>query len=176
MPEVSRRRFVGSLGAVGGAMWLTQPDQSTKAASLMDQSSMEIGMSKWDLDTPSLCVDLDKLDHNLGVVRAEMDRAGIASRPHAKTHKCPAIARLQLANGAVGVCVAKLTEAEAMFEYGIDQLLLTTINASPGKIRRAMNLRKQCDDFIQSVDTPANARDLSAAARELGAFSLISPA
>ena len=123
-------------------------------------------MSKWDLDTPSLCVDLDKLDHNLQAMRAEMDRAGIASRPHAKTHKCPAIARLQLAHGAVGVCVAKLTEAEAMFEYGIDRLLLTTINVATGKIRRAMNLRKRCDNFIQSVDTPENAHELSAAARE----------
>ena len=129
---------------------------------------MEIGLSKWDLDTPALCVDLDRLERNLAHLQAQVTSAGIASRPHAKTHKTPAIARLQLASGAVGICVAKLSEAEVMFEHGIDRLLLTTSNVTPSKIRRAMQLRKWCDRFIQAVDTPANARDLSEAAREAG--------
>ena len=73
------------------------------------------GVSKWDLDTPALCVDLDKLDANIAKAQAVLTKNGIAARPHAKTHKCAAIAKLQLAAGAIGICTAKLSEAEALF-------------------------------------------------------------
>ena len=55
-----------------------------------------------------------------------------------------------------------------MFTHGIEQILMTTVNVTPRKIRRAMQLRKRCDGFTQAVDTTANARDLSAAAKEAG--------
>ena len=55
-----------------------------------------------------------------------------------------------------------------MFEHGIEEILMTTVNVTPRKIRRAMHLKKWCAGFIQAVDTPANARDLSAAAEEAG--------
>ena len=101
-------------------------------------------------------------------MQTTVTRNGIASRPHAKTHKCPAIARLQIATGSVGICTAKISEAEVMYEHGVEQILLTTVNVSPRKIRRAMYLRKWCDGFVQAVDTAANARDLSDAAVEAG--------
>ena len=66
----------------------------------------------------------------------------MATRPHAKTHKCPAIAKLQLAAGAIGVCTAKVSEAEALFANGVEQILMTTSNVTPSKIRRAMQIRK----------------------------------
>ena len=93
---------------------------------------------------------------------------GIASRPHAKTHKTPAIARLQLESGSVGICVAKIGEAEALVDHGIDRLLMTTSNVTPLKNQRAMSLRKWCPEFIQATDTAANARDLSEAAQAAG--------
>ena len=129
---------------------------------------IEAGISKWDLDTPCLCVDLDRLEGNLDRMQTTVTRNGIASRPHAKTHKCPAIARLQIATGSVGICTAKISEAEVMFEHGVEQILMTTVNVTPRKIRRAMYLKKWCDGFIQAVDTAANARDLSDAAAEAG--------
>ena len=128
----------------------------------------EIGISKWEVDTPALCVDLDGLERNLKTMQETLTRNGIASRPHAKTHKCPAIARLQLEAGAVGICTAKVSEAESMFEHGIDQILLTTISATPFKITRAMNVRKWCKGFIQATDTAENARLLSEAATAAG--------
>lgn len=131
-------------------------------------ASREIGVSKWDLDTPSLCVDLDGLERNIGTMQDTVTRNGIASRPHAKTHKCPAIARLQMAAGAVGICTAKVSEAEVMFDHGVDQILLTTISATPFKIKRAMNVRKWCSGFIQATDTADNARLLSEAAVAAG--------
>ena len=169
---LSRRRFLYAAGAGAASVWI--PRRSVKgytSAELRQQAvndRLQVGISKWDLETPCLCVDLDRLERNLDRMQTTVIRNGIASRPHAKTHKCPAIARLQLATGSVGICTAKISEAEVMFEHGIEQILMTTVNVTPRKIRRAMQLRKWCNDFIQAVDTVANANDLSAAAVEAG--------
>jgi D-serine deaminase-like pyridoxal phosphate-dependent protein len=127
-----------------------------------------IGVSKWELDTPALCVDLDKMDQNLATMRKKLAPSGVASRPHAKTHKCPAIAKLQLAAGSIGVCTAKVSEAEALYANGVEKILMTTSNVTANKIRRAMKIRKTNRSFIQAVDTPRNAQDLSDAAKEAG--------
>jgi D-serine deaminase-like pyridoxal phosphate-dependent protein len=127
-----------------------------------------IGESKWELDTPALCVDLDTLERNIAAMQSRLGAAGVASRPHAKTHKCAAIAKLQLAAGSIGICTAKVSEAEALFDAGIAPLLMTTGNVTPAKIRRAMALRKKNPSFIQAVDYEPNARELNDAAREAG--------
>jgi len=101
-------------------------------------------------------------------MKEKLARTAVASRPHAKTHKTPAIARMQLAGGSIGICTAKVSEAEAMFANGIEKILMTTCNVSPNKIRRAMKIRKVNPHFIQAVDNPENARDLSDAAKEAG--------
>ncbi len=168
---LSRRHFLHAAGAGAASVWIPKPVKGYSAAEMRQQAlggRVEAGISKWDLDTPCLCVDLDRLEGNLDRMQTTVARNGIASRPHAKTHKCPAIARLQIATGSVGICAAKLSEAEVMFEHGVEQILLTTVNVSPRKIRRAMYLRKWCDGFVQAVDTAANARDLSDAAAEAG--------
>ncbi len=168
--SVSRRHFLAA-GAGAASVWIPRPVKGYSAAEMRQQAvndRIEVGISKWDLDTPCLCVDLDRLDRNLDRMQTTVARSGIASRPHAKTHKCPAIARLQLATGSVGICTAKISEAEVMFEHGIEQVLMTTVNVTPRKIRRAMRLRKRYESFTQAVDTAANARDLSAAATEAG--------
>src|SRR5437870_12140628 len=110
------------------------------------------GVSKWELDTPALCVDLDKLEQNLATLKAKPATTGVATRPHAKTHKCPAIAKLQMAAGSIGVCTAKVSEAEALFANGVDKILMTTSNVTANKIRRAMKIRKANANFIQAVD------------------------
>ena len=168
--SVSRRHFLAA-GAGAASVWIPRSVKGYSAAEMRQQAvndRIEVGISKWDLDTPCLCVDLDRLDRNLDRMQTTVARNGIASRPHAKTHKCPAIARLQLATGSVGICTAKISEAEVMFEHGIEQILMTTVNVTPRKIRRAMRLRKRHESFTQAVDTAANARDLSAAATEAG--------
>ena len=168
--SVSRRHFLAA-GAGAASVWIPRPVKGYSAAEMRQQAvndRIEVGISKWDLDTPCLCVDLDRLDRNLDRMQTTVARNGIASRPHAKTHKCPAIARLQLATGSVGICTAKISEAEVMFEHGIEQVLMTTVNVTPRKIRRAMRLRKRYESFTQAIDTAANARDLSAAATEAG--------
>ena len=101
-------------------------------------------------------------------MQAKLASMKVASRPHAKTHKCPTIAKMQLAGGSVGICTAKLGEAEVFAANGIEPILMTTSNVSPSKIRRAMALRKRHPQFVQAVDHPDNAQDLDAAAKAAG--------
>ena len=89
-----------------------------------------LGVSKWELDTPALCVDLDTLERNIATMKARLASTGVATRPHAKTHKCPAIAKLQLATGSIGVCTAKVSEAEVLFANGVEPILMTTSNVT----------------------------------------------
>jgi 3-hydroxy-D-aspartate aldolase len=159
--SLSRRAFL-SAPAVGAAyVYAGSRDMSAEART-------EVGVSKWDLDTPALCVDLDKLEQNIAKMQAAVTRNGIATRPHAKTHKCAAIAKMQMAAGAIGLCASKVSEAEALLNAGIEKICMTTSNPSVNKIRRAMQLRKRFPHFIQAVDEENNARDLSAAAKEAG--------
>ena len=65
-----------------------------------------------DLDTPATLVDLDRLDRNIREWQAAMDRCGVTFRPHAKTHKIPEIALMQIAAGARGIVCAKVSKAE----------------------------------------------------------------
>ena len=170
-PSVSRRHFLQTAGASAATVWVPSSIKGYTGAEMAARGSVqgrEVGVSKWELDTPTLCVDLDALEGNLVKIQQAVTANGIASRPHAKTHKTPAIARLQLESGSVGICVAKIGEAEAMFDHGIDRLLMTTCNVTPFKIQRAMRLRKWCPAFIQATDTAANARDLSEAAQAAG--------
>jgi D-serine deaminase-like pyridoxal phosphate-dependent protein len=126
------------------------------------------GISKWDLDTPALCVDLDAFERNIATLRTRTAAMGVASRPHGKSHKCPAVAKRQLAGGSIGICAAKVSEAEAFSTSGIGPILMTTSNVTPNKIRRAMAIRAANPQFIQAVDHPQNARDLDDAAHEAG--------
>ena len=127
-----------------------------------------IGTAKWDLDTPALCVDLDVFERNIATMQARLAAMHVASRPHAKSHKCPEVARRQLAGGSIGICTAKVSEADVFSAHGIGPILMTTSNVTPVKIRRAMAIRKANARFIQAVDYPQNARDHDAAAHEAG--------
>jgi D-serine deaminase-like pyridoxal phosphate-dependent protein len=165
----TRRAFLATAGTAAAAtVWIPRPVKGYTAEEMRRIDTSEVGISKWDLDTPALCVDLDRLERNIKTMQTRLTANGIAARPHAKTHKCAAIARLQLAAGAIGICTAKLGEAEALFAEGVEPLCMTTANLSPRKIRRAMELRKKNAGFIQAVDEEQNARDLSAAAAEAG--------
>ena len=167
--DFARRRFLRDGVAASAGAWAAPLALTATAATPAPNAEyLEVGLPKSSLLTPALCVDLDKLEGNIDTMQNTVSRNGIGVRPHTKTHKCPAIAHLQMERGAVGICTAKLTEAEVMFEHGLRQILLTTVNVSAAKIRRAMQLRKQCDGFIQAVDTEGNARELNDAAREAG--------
>ncbi|WP_158858724.1 DSD1 family PLP-dependent enzyme [Lunatibacter salilacus] len=161
----NRRKFLQT-SAVAGAAMLWSP--KLHASQLPDALSAEIGKSKWDLDSPALLLDLDKLEFNLKAVSAPLAGTRVGVRPHVKTHKCPAIAKMQIDAGAVGVCAAKLSESEVMLENGISNVLMTGVNVTKPKIIKAMEIRKKYPGFIQAVDNPQNAQDLQDAAKAAG--------
>src|SRR5436190_11601244 len=166
--RISRRSFLMTSGAA--TVWASGAARGYTSAEMRGRADAGdlTGVSKWDLDTPALCVDLDRMEQNIAAMRKNLAPMKVASRPHAKTHKCPAIAKLQLAGGSIGICTAKVSEAEVFSASGIESILMTTANVTPNKIRRAMAIRKTNHQFIQAVDHAQNALDLNDAAREAG--------
>jgi 3-hydroxy-D-aspartate aldolase len=96
----------------------------------------EIGMPLDDVDTPALIVDLDAFERNLRRLPERIGGSAARLRPHAKTHKCPVIALKQIELGAVGVCVQKVGEAEAMVYGGVRDVLVTNEIVGRSKLRR----------------------------------------
>lgn len=162
--SLNRRKFLQT-GAVAGVAGLISPSLH---AQRLDTLSSDIGKSKWDLDSPALCVDLDKMESNIKAVHTLLKGTKVGVRPHVKTHKSVAIAKMQIAAGAVGVCAAKLSESEIMLTNGITNVLMTGVNVTVPKINRAMALRKKYSGFIQAIDNPQNAQDLQDAAKAAG--------
>jgi D-serine deaminase-like pyridoxal phosphate-dependent protein len=120
-------------------------------------------MTKSELATPALLLDLDRFERNIQKMAAFVAAAGKKLRPHAKTHKCPEIARRQVAAGAVGVCVAKVAEAEVMAAAGIRNLLITTEVVGPEKIGRLLGVLERQPETMAVVDHPDNVRELGEA-------------
>ena len=124
-----------------------------------------VGMPLADVDTPALLLDLDAFERNLATM-AEAAR-GLRLRPHAKSHKCPEIAKQQVAAGAVGVCCQKVSEAEAMVDGGIADVLVSNELVGRAKLARLAELAKRARVSV-CVDAAANAGDLDDAARAAG--------
>lgn len=122
------------------------------------------GVTKHDLPTPALLLDLDRFEGNVAALAGHAKKASVGLRPHAKTHKCAEIAKRQLEAGALGVCVATIHEAEVMAAAGIGGLLITSELVGPNKIHRLMRLTKRHPDTMAVVDNPVHAEQLSEAA------------
>jgi 3-hydroxy-D-aspartate aldolase len=168
---MSRRNFLMTSGAA--TVWASGSAGGYSGAEMRAMAAGDTltGVSKWDLDTPALCVDLDRFELNIATMKKKLSAMSVASRPHAKTHKCPTIAKIQLAGGSIGICTAKISEAEVFAASGVGPILMTTSNVTANKVRRAMTIRKSNPQFIQAVDYPQNARDLNDAAKEAGVIA-----
>src|SRR5882672_8036180 len=75
--------------------------------------------------TPCAVIDMDRVERNIARIQVACDAAGVANRPHIKTHKSPMLAKMQVAAGAKGITCQKLGEAEVMAEAGIDDILIS---------------------------------------------------
>ena len=120
-----------------------------------------------DLDTPVLVLDVDILNSNIESMWEMTRTAGLHYRPHTKTHKSAAIARMQRDAGAVGVCCAKLGEAEIMAANGIDNILITTPVIGESKIGRLIQARNQANIAVVA-DHHSNIAMLAQMARASG--------
>src|SRR5580698_10557989 len=127
----------------------------------------EIGMSLDEVDTPALLIDLDAFERNMRRLADRVAGSGVKLRPHAKTHKCPVIALKQIELGAVGVCVQKVSEAEAMVYGGVRNVLVTNEVVGRQKLRRLMALAGSAHVGV-CVDDPAQILSVDEAAAEAG--------
>jgi D-serine deaminase-like pyridoxal phosphate-dependent protein len=124
--------------------------------------------SRRRLSTPALLVDLDALQANIAAMAARAAPSGLALRPHAKAHKCTAVARRQLAAGAVGISCATLGEAEAMAAAGLPGILVTSPVTSPAMLARLGALVAGGTDLMVVADHPANVAALDGVAAGAG--------
>jgi 3-hydroxy-D-aspartate aldolase len=125
-------------------------------------------MTLEDVDTPALLVDLDAFEHNLERLSNETSAMGVRLRPHAKTHKCSVIALRQIALGAVGVCCQKVSEAEALAQDGVNDILISNEVVGQPKLDRLAALAKRIAITV-SVDNPDNVDALDQTARRFAA-------
>src|SRR2546428_8227835 len=126
-------------------------------------------MTRDEIPTPALLLDLDRFERTLQRMTAHVRRTGKSIRPHAKTHKCPEIAKRQIQAGALGVACAKLGEAEVMAAAGIRGLLITTEIVPPSSIARLVRLVAEAPDTMIVVDHAENVTAGGAPARAGGA-------
>jgi len=118
-----------------------------------------------EIDTPSLIVNPDVLQRNIMDMRDFAQKFDVNLRPHVKTHKCPALAKRQIKSGAVGIAVAKVSEAEAMAKDGIKDIQIANEVVAPKKIMRLISLQEKCD-LIIAVDNRKNIETISKLMKE----------
>ncbi len=122
-----------------------------------------------ELDTPSLIIRKDLFEENLALMRENALAHGKQLRPHAKTHKCPEIAKRQLAAGnCAGICAAKLSEAIGLADAGIDDILITSPIALPAKLPSLAQLNAKAPSLAVVVDSEESVALADAAAAESG--------
>jgi D-serine deaminase-like pyridoxal phosphate-dependent protein len=161
---VTRSASVGALAAMGGLS--AAPGSAAQADDTLVAPHYRgfLKKSVKELPTPALLIDLDIFERNLQALAGYMKGRPVTFRPHGKAHKSPAIAKLQLASGANGVCAAKLGEADVLVRGGIKDVLITAEVVGRLKIERLMGLLAITPDLKAVVDNEQNVIDLSTAA------------
>ncbi|MGH8738385.1 MAG: DSD1 family PLP-dependent enzyme [Burkholderiales bacterium] len=127
-----------------------------------------IGAALDGVDTPALVIELDAFERNLKRLSDAVAGRGVRVRAHAKTHKCPEIARRQIAAGAVGVCCQKVSEAELMVDGGVADVLVSNEVVGARKLERLVALARRARIGV-CADDASNVRALSQAAGRAGA-------
>ena len=131
---------------------------------------MKIGTPVHELETPVALIDLDAMEHNIGVIAAHYRGKAIRLRPHGKNHKSPQILAMQIAAGGTvgGVCAAKVSEAEVFVNNGASNVLVANQVVDADKIQRLAALAKRVDTTV-AIEDEAQVARLSAGARALDA-------
>ena len=108
----------------------------------MQQSDLKAEIAR-NFGTPAVVIDLDIVDRNIARLQRLCDEAGVANRPHIKTHKSPALAKAQIAAGAKGITCQKLGEAEVMVNAGISDIVVSYNLISAARSGRLSALLKR---------------------------------
>src|SRR5215212_3181518 len=122
-----------------------------------------------ELDTPAVVIDLDIVEANIKRAQDTLSGHGLANRPHIKTHKIPALAKMQMEAGAIGITCQKLGEVEVMADAGVaDDILLTYNVLGEAKAERLVALIRRLKRMAVVLDNDVVARGLSQAGRTHG--------
>ena len=127
-----------------------------------------VGQKLEEVDTPALILDLDVFEKNLALLKGSVNKR-VRVRPHAKCHKSAAIAKLQIADGAVGVCVQKVSEAEALAEGGIEDILISNEVVGAPKLARMAELSRHARIGV-CVDNLENLRQIAKSGAQLDVY------
>jgi len=119
-------------------------------------------------ETPYMVIDLDQTKRNIRKMQEIASKNKKALRPHSKTHKIPYLARLQIEEGAVGVCVQKVAEAEVMFEGGVTDILISNEVVDKRKCDRVAKIASEGGRITVAVDSLIGAKNLSESAAHYG--------
>ena len=136
------------------------PPAEARLIALTETIAREIG-------TPCAVVNLDRVDRNIARFQERCRAAGIAARPHIKTHKSPVIAQMQKAAGASGITCQKLGEAEIFAEAGFDDILISYNILGEEKVRRLARLAQRAEPIV-AADNPVTVAAVSEAATQAG--------
>jgi D-serine deaminase-like pyridoxal phosphate-dependent protein len=126
-----------------------------------------------DVPSPSLVVDRDVLERNIAAMAAHAASSGIVLRPHAKTHKCPAVGRRQIEAGAVGLTVATVGEAEVFADHGVDDLFVAYPLWAAGDVGRRLSALADRVRLSVGVDSVAGIHELRRAVRRPDALCVV---
>ena len=127
-----------------------------------------LGQPLGEVDTPALVLELDAFEKNLATLKDSV-RGRVRVRPHAKTHKCPDVAKRQIALGAVGSCCQKVSEAEAMVEGGVTDVLVSNEIVGAGKLARLASLSRRARIGV-CIDSAYHLRELKASGADVDVY------
>lgn len=165
--RLSRRGFMGATMA-GAATMVISESVSAANPSSSEPIPLTEALPLDALSTPALVVDADAMESNLKKMAEHGQSQGIGLRPHSKTHKCPIIAHKQIELGAIGICCAKVSEAEVMLDGGIQDILITSPVVTTEKIDRVIAIAKRSGGVQMVVDNLNTANDFNDAAKAAG--------
>ena len=135
----------------------------------MNRPPAKVGDRVEDIDTPALVLEMDAFERNLKTLAGSVKGRPIRVRAHAKTHKSPDIAKRQIEHGALGVCCQKVSEAEALVDGGIPDVLVSNEVVGTKKIERLAALAKRAHIGV-CVDNPQNLADIEASGAKLDVY------
>ena len=161
---LSRRGFLAAAAAPALIVQPRRAHASSEKGRMTASRRLEQSLTRADIPTPALLLDLDAFEWNVAKMAAHLKAHGKGFRPHGKTHKCPEIGRALTRAGAKGHCAAKLSEAEVFAAHGLTGLLVTTQVVGRSKIGRAVALAAKQPDTIFVADAAQAVEDLASAA------------
>src|ERR1051325_10498510 len=124
-------------------------------------------MDLHNIKTPSLVLDVGRVERNARKMSERMRALGVSLRPHVKTHKCVEVARIQTAGGPARVTVSTLAEARAFAAHGFTDITYA-VPVEPGKFGGAIELARDCERLSLITDDTFVPPALDEAARRAG--------